>query len=68
MAHFYCAKLTGLGFSIKDWNEALKYCNDFNIQGVERDKILNPEKYPCKEQYFTCMAEVGKRRIETKKL
>lgn len=69
MAHFYCRKLCGdPDFSIDEWNEAFKYCNDNNIEGVERDMILNPELFPCGQQCFTCMADVGERRLKTKKL
>lgn len=69
MAHFYCQKLCGEeGFSIEEWNEALRYCNDAGVKGIERDKILNPEKFPCKEQCFSCMAIVGERRLKTKSL
>ena len=69
MAHFYCGKLTFLDFSIDEWNEAFRYCIDSGIVDTEEGrKILNPEYYPCKEQCFRCMAEVGKRRLKTKSL
>lgn len=65
----YCQKVCGeVGFSIKAWNEALKYCNDNGIKGEERDKILHPEKYPCKEQCLSCMAIVAERRLKTQEL
>ncbi len=65
---FYCQKVCGdENFSIEEWNKALAYCNNAGIEGVERDKILHPEKFPCTEQCFTCMAIVGERRLKTKK-
>ncbi len=67
-AMFYCQKVTGEGFSIAEWNEAFRYCNENNIEGEERDKILNPEMFPCGTQCFDCMAIVGERQSRTKKL
>ena len=65
----YCQKVCGdEDFSIEEWNEALRYCNDAGIEGIERDKILHPEKFPCEEQCFACMAIVGERRLKTKQL
>lgn len=65
----YCQKVCGeVGFSIDEWNEAFKYCNDAGIEGIERDKILSPEKFPCTKQCFACMAIVGERRLKTKQL
>lgn len=66
--HFYCGKLTALDFSIDYWNEAWRYCEDNNIEGIERDKILHPENFPCETQCFRCMAEVGERQLKTKSL
>ena len=66
---FYCQKVCGdVDFSIDEWNKALKYCNDAGIEGVERDKILHPDKFPCAEQCFDCMAIVGAQRIKTSNL
>lgn len=66
---FYCQRLCGdTNFSIVSWNEAFEYCNKMNIQGEERDKILSPEKFPCKTQCFACMAVVGERQQKTKQL
>jgi len=66
---FYCQNLCGQeDFDIEEWNKALKYCNDANIKGIERDKILHPEKFPCERQCFSCIAIVGDRRLKTKKL
>ena len=65
----YCQKVCGaVDFSIDEWNKAFDYCNDNNIEGTERDKILSPEMFPCEKQCFDCMAIVGARRIETKNL
>lgn len=67
MTHFYCQKVCGDGnFSIEEWNKSLKYCDDAGIEGVERDKILHPELFPCTSQCFDCMAVVGERRLKTK--
>jgi len=69
MAHFYCGKLTALDFSIDEWNEAWEYCLEKGITDTEEGrKILNQEYYPCDEQCFNCMAEVGARRLKTKNL
>lgn len=53
---FYCQKVCGdKDFSIEEWNKAYKYCDDAGIKGIERDKILNPELFPCIEQCEACM-------------
>ena len=53
---FYCQKVCGdKDFSIEEWNRAYKYCDDAGIEGIERDKILNPELFPCKVQCENCM-------------
>ena len=66
---FYCQKVCGdEKFSIDEWNKALKYCEDMGIEGEERNKILNPELFPCIEQCFDCMAVVGTRRQKTREL
>lgn len=66
---FYCQKVCGEeGFSIDEWNKAYDYCEKAGIEGVERDKILNPELFPCEKQCFDCMAIVGERQTKTKKL
>ena len=62
----YCKIVTGGGFSIDEWNKAFKYCNENKIEGKEREEIL--EGTPCTKQCFDCMAEVGKRQLETKSL
>ena len=47
-ASFYCQKVCGeVDFSIDEWNKAYKYCDDAGIEGIERDKILSPELFPC---------------------
>lgn len=59
--NFYCQNVCGdAEFSIAEWNEQFKICNDLNIE--------LPEAEPCKKQCFDCMANVGDRRIKTKKL
>ena len=69
VGNFYCQKICGdIDFSIEEWNEALKYCNNAGIEGEERDRILNPELFPCETQCFDCMAIVGKTRTKNKQL
>lgn len=64
MSSFYCQNLCGdIDFSIDEWNEAFKYCNDNNLSEEETKKILRPGG--CKEQCFACMAIVGERRNKT---
>jgi hypothetical protein len=67
--NFYCQKVCGSDdFDIAEWNKALDYCNKAGIEGVERDKILNPELFPCESQCFDCCAIVGEQRLKTQKL
>ncbi len=68
-AHFYCQNLCGqVDFDIDEWNLALKYCDESGIKGIERDRILHPEKFPCSEQCFSCIAIVGERRLKTQEI
>ena len=56
---FYCKKSCGdPDFSIAEWNKAFEYCNKVGIKGIERDKILNPELFPCIEQCESCINTV----------
>lgn len=65
---FYCQKICGdENFSIDEWNKAFDYCNNAGVKGIERDKILHPEKFPCDEQCFACVAIVGETRIKNLK-
>ncbi len=64
----YCDKIAGGSFKIDEWNKLFEHCNKNNIQGKERDKILHPDKFPCEEQCFNCMAIVGERRLKTQQL
>lgn len=67
--HFYCQNLCGqIDFSIDEWNEAFDFCEKAGITGVERDKILHPEKFPCATQCLSCITIVGERRLKTKEL
>ena len=67
MSNFYCQiKCVPVGFSIDEWNKAYKEIQTMPISEVEKSKLLFPD--PCKEQCFDCLAIVGKRRLETKKL
>ena len=53
---FYCQNVCGeVGFSIDEWNKAFRYCEDAGIEGEERDRILSPELFPCKEQCEACI-------------
>lgn len=64
--NFYCRIKCGTNFSIEEWNKAFRYCNENNIEGKEREEILEGKE--CTEQCFDCMADVGDRRVETQKL
>lgn len=65
---FYCTKsCCDPEFSIDEWNKAFKYCNDAGIEGVERDKILSPELFPCTEQCDRCINIVLDTQIANKK-
>ena len=65
---FYCQKVCGnKDFSINEWNKAFEYCNDMGVEGEQRDRILNPELFPCDKQCFDCIAVVGETRIKNKK-
>ena len=53
---FYCQKVCGdEEFSIEEWNKAFEYCEKAGITGTERDKILNPELFPCENQCDDCI-------------
>jgi hypothetical protein len=63
---FYCKKVCGDdNFSIEEWNKASKMCDDTGITGMERDKILHPDLFPCTNQCFDCIATVGERQKRT---
>ena len=65
---FYCQKVCGdVNFSIDEWNKAFKYCNDAGIEGIERDKILSPELFPCETQCEACMNIVLDTQIKNRK-
>lgn len=67
--NFYCKKVcVDPEFDIDEWNKAFDYCNKAGIEGIERDKILSPELFPCQSQCFDCLAEVGAQRLKTQKL
>lgn len=56
---FYCKKYCGdPDFSIEEWNKANEYCKNAGITGIERDKILNPELFPCETQCKSCINTV----------
>lgn len=66
---FYCQNVCGdINFSIAEWNKAFKYCNDAGIEGIERDKILSPELFPCETQCEACMNIVLDTQIKNRKL
>lgn len=57
---FYCQRVVGdAKFSIKEWNEQFRICQDLDIEMPE-----DPE--PCGKQCFDCMAIVGERQAKTK--
>lgn len=65
---FYCTKNCGdPEFSIDEWNKAYKYCDDAGVTGIERDKILSPELFPCTEQCERCINIVLDTKIENKR-
>ena len=67
--NFYCKKVCGSDdFDIDEWNKASDYCNKAAIKGIERDKILHPELFPCVNQCFDCCAIVGETKINTQNL
>lgn len=66
--NFYCVKKCGdPEFSIEEWNKAFQYCEDAGIEGIERDKILSPELFPCKTQCERCANIVLDTQIKNKK-
>lgn len=59
---FYCQKVVGdANFSITEWNEQFKLCNDLGID-------MPPEPEPCTEQCFECLSIVGARRMKTESI
>lgn len=62
--NFYCQKKCGfVDFSIEEWNKANQFCKKAGITGIEQDKILHPELFPCEKQCDDCMNIV----LETQK-
>lgn len=69
MTNFYCAKKCGdPDFSIEEWNKAYQYCEDAGIEGIDRDKILSPQLFPCESQCEACLDIVLDTQIKNKKL
>ncbi len=69
MEKFYCKKVCGDGsFSIDEWNRLNDYCDKAGIEGVERDRLLSPELFPCEVQCEYCMNIVIDTQIKNKKL
>lgn len=67
--NFNCKNICGdSNFSINEWNIQYQYCNDAGIEGIERDKILNPELFPCENQYEDCINIVLDTKIKNKNL
>ena len=67
MSNFYCQqKCVPPDFSFEEWNKAYKEINAMPISEKEKRKLIDGE--PCTKQCFDCIAIVGKRRAETKKL
>ena len=68
MSKFYCMNLCcDPNFSFNDWNEAYDYCEKAEIEGLERDKILHPEKFPCNNQCEACINEVIDTQMKNKR-
>ena len=67
--NFFCRKVCGdPDFDIDEWNKAFEYCEKAGIEGIERNKILHPDLFPCQSQCFDCLADVGEQRLKTQKL
>lgn len=65
---FYCIKSCGdPDFSIDEWNENFHKCEKLGITGIERDRMLSPELFPCKEQCEKCINIVLDKKNETQK-
>lgn len=64
---FYCQLHSGQeDFSIDEWNEAAKQCDDMGLSDKEADAILFPE--PCQKQCDRCADIVLDRRLKTLRL
>lgn len=68
--NFYCQRMCGdENFCIEEWNKVFHELEKTNMSEKEKDAILMPETLGhCDTQCFDCLASVGSRRIETKKL
>ncbi len=65
---FYCTKSCGdPEFDIDEWNKVNKYCDNAGITGIEADKILSPELFPCIEQCERCINIVLDTQLANKK-
>lgn len=63
---FYCQKVVGdEKFSIDEWNNSLKICDELKLSEEERSRILFPEPIQCKEQCTECITIVNRRRRKT---
>ncbi len=68
-SNFYCKIIAGdPDFSIEEYDKKFKECIRLALSENETAKVLGDNKGKCKKQCFDCMAIVGKRRLETKKL
>lgn len=66
---FYCKRIcVDPDFSIDEWNEASRQCDELGIEGIERDKILHPELFPCDKQCESCINTVLDTRIKNSNL
>jgi hypothetical protein len=62
--NFFCNKVCQHDFSIIEWNQNFKMCNELGIYGENRDKILNPEFFPCDIQCNDCINMVLAHQIK----
>ena len=67
--NFYCAKKSGdPNFSIEEWNEAYKFCNDAGLSEAQSNKILFPElDKPCETMCDACANIVLETQAKNKK-
>jgi len=56
---FYCKRIcVDPEFSIIDWNDIYNNLEKMGIKGIEREKVLHPDKFPCINQCESCINTV----------